>query len=119
MTKVYSLFSNQKEAEKAVEALVTSNLEETDIHTIEQWNAERETEPMLMPTLHPGAGSTGTAVPLTTGLPDLDFNDEAKRFFKRNLSQGGVLVVVKPPDDEIAARAKNILKEQGGRVLTA
>jgi len=116
--KVYSLFSNQKDAEEAVEALAASNLEEADIHTVEKWNAEMESEPMVMPALHPGAGSTGAALPITTGLPDLDFNNEAKQFFKRNLSEGGVLVVVEPSDDVNAAEIKKILKEQGGRVLT-
>jgi hypothetical protein len=72
-----------------------------------------------MPPLNAGYGpSTGTALPITTALPDLDFNSEAMRFFKRSFRKGGVLVIVEPSDDVDYVQAMNILKAQGGKVLS-
>ena len=117
MTQLYGLFSNQKEAEQAVNALAEAKLDNSAIHTMERWNVNDA--PVVIPSVHAGSGGTsGAAIPLTTILPDSSVDNDAKQFFKRSLERGGVLVTVDPEDDVAFVEAKRILEKQGGQVLS-
>lgn len=117
MTQLYGLFSNQKEAEQAIEALAQARLDNSVIHTMEKWN--KDDTPVAVPSVHAGSGGpAGGAMPLTAFLPDISVDNDAKRFFQRSLEKGGVLVAVDPEDDVALVQAKRILEEQGGQVLS-
>jgi hypothetical protein len=122
MTKLYGLFSNQKEAEQAVSTLAEANLDDSAIHTMERWNADNG--PMVIPSVQGGSGSggggaIGSAIPFNTFLPDFSMDNDAKQFFQRSLERGGVLVTIDPEDDTAFIQAKRILEQQGGQVLSA
>lgn len=117
MTKLVGLFSNQEEAEQAVNALAEAKLDNSAIHTMESWNVNDA--PALIPSVHAGSGGTsGTATPSATFLPDFSMDNDTKQFFQRSLEKGGVLVTVDPEDDTAFAQAKRILEEQGGQVFS-
>ena len=116
MTQLYGLFSNQKEAEQAVNALAEAKLDNSAIHTMEGWHADDA--PVVIPSVHAGSGGTIGVIPVTTSLPDFSVDNDAKQFFKRSLERGGVLVTVDPEDDTAFVEAKRILEQQGGQVLS-
>ena len=117
MTKLIGLFSNQKEAEQAVSTLAEANLDDSAIHTLEKPN--EGADPIVIPNVQAGTGgSIGSAIPLTTFLPDFSLDSDAKQFFQRSLERGGVLISVEPEDDKAFIQAKRILEGQGGRVLS-
>lgn len=116
MTKVYSLFSDQKEAGKAITNLSEAGLDDSDTYTIEDWDTGRPAEPISTP-IHAGhAASAVTVPPIKTVVPDLDLDDEAERFIMQTLKKGGVMIVVEPSGDEERERAERILEEAGGQV---
>lgn len=116
MTQLVGLFSNQKEAEQAVNALAEAKLDNSAMHTMERWNVNDA--PVVIPSVHAGSGGTIGAIPLTTFMPDVSVDNDAKQFFKRSLERGGVLVTVDPEDDVAFVEAKRILEKQGGQVLS-
>jgi hypothetical protein len=116
MSQLYGLFSNQKEAEQAVNALAEAKLDDSAIHTMENWRADAA--PVIIPATQTGPNRTVGAVPLTNFLPDFPADDGAKQFFQRSLERGGVLVTVDPDDDTAFVEAKRILEQQGGQVLS-
>lgn len=111
MTKLYGLFTNQKEAEQAVDTMAEAKLDNSAIRTIEEWNADDA--PAVIPSVQAG---TGGIIDGATLLPDSSMDNDAKQFFKRSLERGGILVIVDPEDHTAFVRAKRILEEQGGQV---
>jgi hypothetical protein len=116
MSQLYGLFSNQKDAEQAVNALAEAELDNSAIHTMERLSVDAT--PVVIPTAQTGPNTTVGAVPLTNFLPDLSIDNDAKQFLKRSLEGGGVLVTVDPADDMAFIQAKRILEQQGGQVLS-
>lgn len=118
MSQLFGLFSNQKEAGKAVEALAAANLDESAIHTLNKGNTNTQTSPTVVPTIT--GLSTGGNFPLFTNAADLELDnldDDLKAFFQRGLQRGGVVVAVKPANEDAAEDAERILMEKGGQVL--
>ncbi len=116
MSQLYGLFSNQKDAEQAVNALAEADLDNSAIHTMESLSAD--TVSVVIPAAQTGPNTTVGAVPLTNFLSDFSVDSGAKQFFKRSLERGGVLVTVDPTDDTAFVQAKRILEQQGGQVLS-
>jgi poly-gamma-glutamate capsule biosynthesis protein CapA/YwtB (metallophosphatase superfamily) len=117
MSQLFGLFSNQKEAGKAVEALA-ANLDESAIHTMNKRNTNAQTPPTVVPTST--NLPTGGNYPLITNAADIELDnldDGLKAFFRRGLKRGGVVVAVKPSDEAAYKDAERILKEKGGQVL--
>ncbi len=113
MQQIVGLFSDQKKAEKAVDALATASLSESDIRTIDEWSDELDTEFDVAVAPNPDAGMIGMASPAT---PPLKLSNEQAQFFKRSLMNGGVLVIVEVAGDATSSRAKAILEDHGGLV---
>lgn len=118
--QIFGLFSNQEQAEEAVNALVAANLEDSSIQTIDKGSVNAESGPLVIPANHPGAGGFSGAV-LPVNIPkNLTGDDgDAEQFFQRSLERGGVLIVVEPSDEEAFTQAKRILEEQGAQVLSS
>jgi hypothetical protein len=118
--QIFGLFSNQEQAEEAVNELVAANLEDSSIQTMDKTSISPETGPLVVPASQAGAGGFSGAV-LPVNFPkNLTGDDgDAEQFFQRSLERGGVLIVVEPPDDEAFTQAKRILEEQGAQVLSS
>ncbi len=116
MQQIVGLFSDQKKAEKAVDALATASLSESDIRTIDEWSDELDTEFDVAVAPNPDAGMIGMASPASPATPPLKLSNEQAQFFKRSLMNGGVLVIVEVAGDATSSRAKAILEDHGGLV---
>lgn len=121
MSQLFGLFSSQREAGKAVEALGAANLDESVIHTMDKENANTPPPPIAAPTLHVATDvSAGSAVPLMPDSSELDFgnlDDDLKAYIQRGVQRGGVVIAITPPDEDTLQDAERILKERGGHVV--
>jgi nitrogen regulatory protein PII-like uncharacterized protein len=116
MSKVISLFSDQEQAGRAIEALAAAGFEDAEIHEIEGQNPDLEPQPLAVAPIHQGGYGAVTPIPFSAFLSDLG-DSEAEQFLKRNLESGGVVIVVEPSDEEASTRIKRILEEEGGQVV--
>jgi hypothetical protein len=122
MSQLFGLFSNQKEASKAVEALAAANLNDSDIHTFDKENVTASSQPEIVPNVQMSFGiptSIGAPVPTSSALALNNLDDNLQAFIQRGLQRGGVVVSISPSDEESSEYAERILKEQGGQVLGA
>jgi hypothetical protein len=131
MAKFVSLFTSQKEAGAAVEALSAAELNEDKLHVIETLpdqtatkgaaeSASQDVSPMQPPALPMFASASGSsgAVPAmivdtADSLRNLKMEPAAETFFRRGVQDGGVLVVVEVADEH-AAEMERILQANGG-----
>jgi len=109
MKKLYGLFSNQKEAEAAVNTLNEADIGETRIRVLDQWTNELEGPLQVIPISNTTAGVSGTVGP--RARVDLENPGEAgdiAGYFKRSLQKGAVIVVANLHDDAYKDRAESI-----------
>lgn len=119
MSQLFGLFSNQKEAGEAVDALAAADLQNSAIRTMDEGNVNPPPPPAASPSLQVASDiSTGSAVPLMPDSSDFsNLDDDLKAFIQRGVQRGGVVVAVKPPDEDSLADAERILKQQGGQIV--
>jgi hypothetical protein len=91
MTQIVGLFSTHNEADRAVEALSATRIENKNIHTL-------------------------VAAPGIDISAALDLEEEKTSYFKRSVQNGGVLVLVDLADDAHITRAMHVLAEYGSLV---
>jgi hypothetical protein len=113
MTKLLGLFSNQKEAETAVNALNEADIGETSIRVLSKWTKELEGPMQIMPVSNPTSGVTGAVGPRSR--VDLTKNGgeegDIAGFFKRSVQKGAVLVSANIQDDAYQERAESIFEK--------
>lgn len=114
--KITALFSDQKEATEAVDALNAAEVETDDMQVIESLDQKtRVNQPAKMP-----ATQASNPQPMPAYLSPIDIEDRLglpkseAEFFVRGVENGGVLVMVEA-SSEHAKQAKSILQEHGGR----
>jgi len=116
MTHIIGLFSDQVQAEAAVDALVKANLDGVDIRTIDQGNGTAVEGAVVAPAVAPAYGVPGAAVPVVAVPAPEGIPADEWQFFQRNIQQGGVLVVVEATGEETIAQVQHILQAHGGRL---
>jgi hypothetical protein len=121
MTKFLGLFSNQKEAETAVNALNEADIGDTTISVLSQWTDDMEGPLLVMPISHPTSGVTGAVGPRARAeLPDDGGDkDDVAGFFKRSVEKGAVLVAVNIHDEAYKDRAESILEKLNAVAVAA
>ncbi|MDV7391067.1 hypothetical protein RZS08_06935 [Arthrospira platensis SPKY1] len=120
------MFTSQKEAGAAVEAITAAGLNEETLRVIEtlpdQTTPENNAEgapPAPTPVGMSSAGGLSGAFPAAfteteDPLRDLKMTPNAATFFRRGVQDGGVLVVVEVGNAQ-AEEVKRILHASGGR----
>lgn len=115
---IAGLFSGQKEASRAVEALAEADFDDTRVFE----DIEADAEPgEVKPALNPRAGSGLSGVvqplpPLKDPVLSLGLEPEGAQFLREAVRKGGVVVLVNTAEDRTAG-ARQILEKQGGRVF--
>lgn len=116
MTRIISLFKNQKEAQEAMNALDSSAIRDQKMRIIEEWTEVDGLHKSVMPVPNLDPFTTGIPVAKVSNFRDLGVSDEVEMFIKRNLQRGGTLLIVELENDDHVAQAKRILREQDGRI---
>lgn len=99
MTVLVGLMDNQEEVERAVNALTASQGDDVDIRTIETWPDGGEPVINALPVAE--GFNTAAAVSPLTAVPSLsDLDQEEIDYFRRNVQNGGVLLMVQMDDDD-------------------
>ena len=117
MTTLIGLFSDQKMAEEAVNALSAADLDDVEFETILQWDEEQEKEIKVAPAFT-GYGSSGAPVAVSRA-PSWNLDDEEEQFFRRSVQHGGVLIVVDVDDEDQVPQVNRILQENSEKVATS
>lgn len=120
MTQIIGLFSNQKEAEEAVEALTEAVLGEHDLRVIEKWEKTLDQPMKVLPISNPTSALSGVVGPRATiDKPMSQSSREAANFFRQSLKKGGVIVSVDLMEDRYRDRAKSVLQKQRAVAVAA
>lgn len=114
MIKLISLFSDQEEADKAVDALADADLGDADIQVISEWPGELDKKLQMLPVSNPSAGLSGAVGPRARAdeIIDETSSGDAAEFFRRSLQRGGLIVAVDVDNDDYRKRAESILDNQ-------
>jgi hypothetical protein len=115
MSRIVALFSNQKEAEKAVTALAESPLDEPKIHLIEDLQ-EDDANVRLVPAQITGSGLSGVSL-VETEMASLSELDDAEGFLRRSVQKGGVATVIDLSSSSEISLTKGLLEKMGGRIV--
>ncbi len=116
MSRVVALFSNQKEVEEAVTALIESGIDESRIYLIEDWQ-ESGAKIRALPTQIPSSGLSGASAAEIETASLSGFDDE-ERFLKRGVEKGGVVTVIDLSNDAEIPIAEDLVEKLGGRLVS-
>ncbi len=115
MTKLIGLFADEMKAEEAINALTTAGMDDIEFETISRWAEGNDTAVAAAPTL--GTDRGAAVVPVAGNLfSSWSLDSEEEEYFRRNVQNGGVLVVVDVDDDDKLPRVRTILEETGEKV---
>jgi hypothetical protein len=117
MSRIVALFSNQKEAEKAVTALAESALDDPNIHLIEDLQ-EDEANVRLVPAQIASSGLLGASV-VETETASLSELDDEEGFLRRSVQKGGVVTVIDLSSSSEIPLTKSLLEKTGGRLVSS
>lgn len=117
MTTVIGLFADEMKAEEAINALSTADMDDIEFETISRW-AEGADTAAAAPTL--GSDRGAAVVPVVGNMfSSWSLDTEEEEYFRRNVQNGGVLVVVDVDDDDKLPRVRSILEETGEKVAVS
>lgn len=118
MTKLIGLFADEMKAEEAINALTTAGMDDVEFETISRGVDVNDTAVAAAPTL--GADRGAAVVPVAGNLfSSWSLDTEEAEYFRRNVQNGGVLVVVDVEDDDKLPRVRSILEETGEKVTVS
>ncbi|MCC6605019.1 MAG: hypothetical protein IT327_17560 [Anaerolineae bacterium] len=118
MTKLIGLFADEMKAEEAINALTTAGMDDIEFETISRAAEASDTAVAAAPTL--GADRGAAVVPVAGNLfSSWSLDTEEAEYFRRNVQNGGVLVVVDVDDDDNLPRVRTILEESGEKVAVS
>ena len=116
MTTLVGLVSDQQHAEEIVNALAKIQPDEIDVRTIEKWPDNLDANLNMAPAFGNTYETTAVAAPLTDVSPLADLDDDEASFFKRNVQNGGVLIVVGFAGDKHRTEVERIFQKHDVRV---
>ena len=118
MTKLIGLFADEMKAEEAINALAAAGMDDVEFETISRRAEANDTAVAAAPTL--GADRGAAVVPVAGNLfSSWSLNTEEEEYFRRNVQNGGVLVVVDVDDDDNLPHVRTILEETGEKVAVS
>jgi hypothetical protein len=118
MTKLIGLFADEMKAEEAINALATAGMDDVEFETISRAAEASDTAVAAAPTL--GADRGAAVVPVASNLfSSWSLDTEEEEYFRRNVQNGGVLVVVDVDDDDNLPHVRTILEETGEKVAVS
>lgn len=116
MTTLIGLFADEQKAEAAINALAAMDAADVEFQTITQWDNAPEREIAVAPLMNAGQGAGGVAVGF---LSSWHLDDEEVDYFRRNVKNGGMLVVVDVNNTDYLPHVRRILEETGEKVVTS
>lgn len=118
MTKLIGLFADEMKAEEAINALTTAGMDDIEFETISSAAEGNGTAVAAAPTL--GADRGAAMVPVAGNLfSSWSLDTEEEEYFRRNVQNGGVLVVVDVDDDDNLPHVRTILEETSEKVAVS
>ncbi len=118
MTKLIGLFADEMKAEEAINALAAAGMDDVEFETISRRAEANDTAVAATPTL--GADRGAAVVPVVGNLfSSWSLDTEVEEYFRRNVQNGGVLVVVDVVDDDNLPHVRTILEETGEKVAVS
>lgn len=119
MTQLIGLFADEMKAEEAINALAAAGMDDVEFETISRWaEANNDAAVAAAPTL--GADRGAAVVPVVGNLfSSWSLDTEEEEYFRRNVQNGGVLVVVDVDDDDNLPHVRSILEETGEKVAVS
>ncbi len=118
MTKLIGLFADEMKAEEAINALAAAGMDDVEFETISRRAEANDTAVAAAPTL--GADRGAAVVPVVGNLfSSWSLDTEEEEYFRRNVQNGGVLVVVDVDDDDNLPHVRTILEETGEKVAVS
>jgi hypothetical protein len=118
MTTLIGLFEDQQKAEKAIRALSAAQLKDVEFETIETWDEGYDTKVEAMPALNSGYGPGGIPVSAAPA-PSWSLDDQEADYFRRNVQNGGVLIVVEVGHEAQVPQVNHILQENSVKMATS